>query len=397
MFAQKYKPKNLKEFMNQKEAVKIFLDWMEKPKKGKALLFYGSPGVGKSALAEAYASEKNLELIGMNASDYRSAKQIKAVIGKSISQQTLFKRGKVFFIDEIDGLVGRGDSGGVGELIDVIKQSSYPIILAANNPYEPRLRTLLRYCQPIKFSKISVWDIEKRLKEICSHEKISYGGDVLRQLSRMSDGDLRSAINDLWIISAGNGELSSENLNELSSRERERNIFDALKIIFKTKSALGAKLALNNVDKDPDEIFWWIENNIANEYEAPEELANAYDALSRADLFKQRISYRQNWRLLSYMIDAMTAGVAVAKKEAYRKFVKYQYPNNFQILGMTKQTRKDSSGLNKRFASHFHCSSKKFKSQILPYLKIILKNKQLKHKFLSGFAIEEGDLKLLFS
>lgn len=97
----KYKPKNLKEFVNQQEALDSFLKWMKtwRPE-SKALLFYGSPGTGKTALVEAYAYENKVDLIQLNASDYRSAKQIKEILGTSMQQQSLFRRGKIFMIDE---------------------------------------------------------------------------------------------------------------------------------------------------------------------------------------------------------------------------------------------------------------------------------------------------------
>ena len=333
----------------------------------------------------------------MDASDYRSAKQIRETIGKSILQQTLFKKGKIFFIDEIDGLFGREDTGGIKELISIIKESKYPIILAANKPYHAKLKSLRNYCELVGFGKISVWDIEKRLKEICTNEKIVYDQDVLRQLARMSSGDLRSAINDLEIISAGKSQIVPADLEKLSSREREKTIFDALKIIFKTKSALGAKLALNDVDKDFDEIFWWIESNITNEYEDPEELANAFDALSKADLLRRRIQYRQNWRLQSYMIDMMTAGVATAKKQMYRKFVKYQYPSNIATLGRTKSIRAGNLEIYKKFASYFHCSVKKFKSQILPYMRIMLRDVKFRKEISDSFGIDKSEMTHLFA
>ena len=79
----KYKPKNLSEFVNQKDALEKFLNWIKNWERGrKALLFYGMPGTGKTALLEAYANEKKVDLIQLNASDYRSALQIKDVIGK---------------------------------------------------------------------------------------------------------------------------------------------------------------------------------------------------------------------------------------------------------------------------------------------------------------------------
>ena len=94
MFLEKYKPSNLSEYVGQKEAVSTFLKWIEKWKKGsKALLFHGSSGTGKTSLIHAYAQEKNLDLIEVNASDYRSAKQLQEVVGKSMFQQSLIKRG----------------------------------------------------------------------------------------------------------------------------------------------------------------------------------------------------------------------------------------------------------------------------------------------------------------
>jgi len=139
----RYKPKNLKEFVNQQDAVEIFLKWIKKWKRGdKPLLFYGPPGTGKTVLLQAYAIENNLEFIEMNASDWRSASQIQEVLGQSMLQTSLFKKSKIFLIDEVDGLAGRGDLGGVGEIIKIIKESRYPCVLTANNAYNAKLRNL---------------------------------------------------------------------------------------------------------------------------------------------------------------------------------------------------------------------------------------------------------------
>ncbi len=368
----RYKPKNLKEFVNQNEAVDVFLKWMKHWPRGKALLFAGPAGTGKTSLVEAFAKEKNLDLIQLNASDYRSASAIKEVLGKSVLQQALFKKGKIFFIDEIDGLSGREDRGGVGEIIDMIKESRHPIILTANSPWDSRLRSLREHCQMVEFKKISVWDIEKRLKEICEKEKIEADKEVLRQLARISNGDLRSAINDLETVSQGKTKVTLQDL-DLGIRERETSVFDALRMIFKTKTALAAKLSINSVDKDPEEIFWWIENNIANEYEDKEEIAKAYDMLSKADLFRQRIYSRQYWRFKAYMIDLMTGGVATAKKEMYRKFTRYQYPSNLIVLGRSKFQRKDEKERLLALSQQLHCSRRKIKKEFLPFFRIYAK------------------------
>ena len=375
-WASKYKPKKLSEVVNQKEALDIIIKWFNRWKPGsKSLLFYGAPGTGKTCIIEVLSEEKGFDLIQLNASDYRSASQIQEVLGRSMLQSPLFKKSKLFLIDEIDGLAGREDLGGVGAIIKIIKESRFPVILTANNPYDPKLRSLRSYCILIRFGKIPVWDIEKRLNQICEKEKIKADKEVLRQLAKRSEGDLRSAINDLEAVSQGKKEITAKDLEALSYRERETSIFDALKMIFKTQTALTAKLAINNVDKDPDEIFWWIENNIAKEYERPEEIAKAYDALSRADIFRQRIASRQNWRMKGYMIDLMTAGVALAKKEMYRKFTRYQYPSKIAVLGSTKIERKEEKERLMELAKQLHCSTRKVRKEFLPFFRFFSKRR----------------------
>ena len=374
MFVTKYRPKSLKEFVNQKEAVEKLKKFVATWKPGKkALLFYGPPGTGKTCLVEAFARDYKYELIQMNASDFRSKKRIEEVFGHAMTQKSFFYKSKLFLIDEVDGISGRGDSGGISAVINIIKKSLYPVILTANDPYGKRLGTLRKYCELVQFKPLSVWDIEKKLKEICEKEKISIDRDALRALAKRSKGDLRSAINDLELLARGKKHIALKEVNEyLTYRDKEQSIFDALKVIFKTSSLISAKLSIANVDMDPDTIFWWIESNITKEYEKPEEIAKAYEALAIADLFRARIRKRNNWKLFTYFTDFMTAGVALAKREMYRKFTKYQYPDKMILLGATKEERAEEKEKIEKLAKILHCSTRKIKSEFYPYLKKML-------------------------
>lgn len=371
-WTEKYAPEKISEVVGQKKAVEKFLNWLRTWKPGKkAALLFGPAGVGKTCVVEALTKERGLEIIELNASDYRTASQIKEVIGQSMKQMSLFKKSKLFLIDEIDGLAGRIDRGGTTEIIKIIKESRYPIVLTANNPYNMKLRSLRPYCLLIKFGKVYYWDIIKRLDLICQKEGLKCDKEVLRQLAKRSAGDLRSAINDLESLAREKTEIKLDDLESLGMREKETSIFDALKMIFKTKTALAAKLSIQSVDKDFDEIFLWIEQNIINEYEKPEEIAKAYNMLSRADLFRQRIKIRQNWKFQKYMIDLMTAGVALSKKEMYRKFSRYEYPDKIKFLGRTKFKRKEDKEKLVKLSKNLHCSVKKVREEFLPYFKVL--------------------------
>jgi replication factor C large subunit len=183
----------------------------------------------------------------------------------------------------------------------------------------------------------------------------------------------------------------------LGYREREENIFEVLRTIFKTQTAISAKMAVNQADKDPDEIFWWIENNIANEFEDPSEIAEAFDSLSKADIFRQHVMSRQYWTMKGYMIDMMTAGVSMAKKSTYRKFTRYEYPKNIMILGRTKASRKHKSEIFGKMAGELHCSSRKIRNEYMPFLKIALKSLKLRRRFAESIGLTKEDVKELLA
>ncbi len=394
----KYAPKSLKDFVNQREAVQKFLSWYKSFKPGsKAILLYGPPGVGKTALVRAFAKQENLELIEMNASDVRNAKRIKEIFGHSMLVRPFFKKGKIFLVDEVDGIAGRQDAGGVREIIRIIESSAFPVVLTANDPWLPKLRPLRNYCEFVQFKELSVRDIVKRLAYICQKEGVKADREVLRQIAIRSKGDLRAAINDLETVARGRKVVTLKDLEVLGYREKERQVFEVLKTIFKSKSPIASKIAILNADKDPDELFWWIEENIANEYEKIDEIAKAYDALSKADLFRKWILSRQNWRFLVYMIELMGGGVALAKKQMYRKFTKYKPPERLKILGTTKEERKEVKEILIRLSESLHCSTKVIKKEFFPYLRIILRNKQHQEAFRKAYNLSKKEFEVFLN
>ncbi len=370
---QKYAPKNLKEFINQKQGVEKFIKWFSSWKSHrKPCLIYGPPGTGKTCFVYAFSNENSLEIVEINASDFRNTENIKRVLGAAVTHGSLFGKKKIFLVDEIDGISGKEDKGGLGEIMKIIPHAKVPIVFTANDAWNPKLRNLREMCELIEFKKVPVRDIEKRLKEILKREGIEGEEIVVKQIAARSEGDLRSAITDLETVASGKKKIEIKDLDALGYREREQNIFETVKIIFKTRSLKSARFAILSSDRDPEEIFWWVENNIFNEYENVEEIAKAYNFLAKADIFLKRVASRQNWRLKSYMID-LIAGVCTAKKETYRKFTKYTYPERLKILSITKKERSEEIERLTELSKKLHCSVKKLKTEYLPYLKFLQK------------------------
>jgi replication factor C large subunit len=240
-------------------------------------------------------------------------------------------------------------------MIDIIKKSVYPVILIAQNPYDKKLRTLRGYCDIVKFRKVPKNIIERYLLDIARKEEMDFEPDIIRYIAENSDGDVRSAINDLETRSTG-------------YRERDKNIFETLQAIFKR----NIKDALNTMslsDKNLDEIFWWVEQNITNEYSSIDDIATAFEFLSKADMFRGRIYKYQNYRFKKYMRDMIAA---ISTLESKKRFTMYRPPDRFIILGRTKKKREEAEEFYDELASQLHCSKRKIKDQ-MPYLKIILK------------------------
>jgi len=128
---------------------------------------------------------------------------------------------------------------------------------------------------------------------------------------------------------------------------------------------------VDQCDKDIDEIFWWVEQNIPQEFGNPKKISEAFELLSKADLFRSRIIINQNYRFKKYMKDIII-GISSLNIEPSKKFILYKPPERLIFLGQTKSSRREADELYKNLGETLHCSKRKIKEQ-LPYLNIILK------------------------
>ena len=65
---------------------------------------------------------------------------------------------------------------------------------------------------------------------------------------------------------------------------------------YKSTDPNVAITAFENVEEKLDQQLLWIDENLPKEYTKPEDLAKAYDKLSKADVFNRRIRRWQHYR-----------------------------------------------------------------------------------------------------
>lgn len=355
LWVEKYKPKfhELEGQLEAKEELKSFIINFFKNRKNAAMV-YGPSGTGKTAAIYALANQMNFEIIELNASDFRDKNQLHNIIGGSLEQKSLFSKSKIILVDEIEGLNAR-DRGAIAEMLRLLTKKRYPIIFIANDAWQEKIRKLRTKSQLIKFKTLDKETIIKILKKISISEKLKISGQVLGILAAQSKGDARAAINDLQSIAMECNTIGKENLSCLGFREKDENIFQALKVIFKTKSAFGA---FDNVQFELNTLILWLDENIPIEYSG-RDLIEAYNILSIADVFRGRIIRRQHWRFLSYVNTFITQGIALAKTTTRLDFTSYKPPSRILKLWIAKQKLSKKKSIAEKIARKTHASRKR--------------------------------------
>jgi len=380
MWTEKYKPKTEKDLIHVKEIEKI----KKLIKENKHFLIYGQTGIGKTSTIQIIAKELGLELMELNASDIRDKEHLENIIGNFSKQQSLFKKDKLILIDEINETSSK-DRGFISSLTEILKTSKFPIILVVDNPWDSSLYNLRKNIEMIELKKPSPQIIYTILKTILEKENITFLETDLKRLSHHHD--VRSCINDLQLHSIINKELNIENIDE---RNVEESIFNALKLIFKSKDFKLAHNSLDNVKEDLNSCMLWIDENLPLEYKNQEDIANAYEKLSKADIFRGRITKWQYYRFLVYQNILMTSGVALAKKEKYNQFTNYKPISRILKIWRYKQKNLKKNAISEKIALKIHASANRVLSSFNLYKDIITKN-----NLFSDFKLTEEEIEYL--
>ena len=373
-WTEKYRPKKFEDVRGQEDAlikIKKFVSEINLGKltrtSKKALVLHGPPGTGKTTLAHVTAKETNSEIFELNASDLRNKIKLHEILKPAIEQQSLIKKNKIILVDEVDG-ISAVDRGGLTELISLIESASYPIIITANDIWKRNLSSLRKKSELVRLKEIDYRIIKDILFDILRKENLFVDSKILTSISVKAKGDLRAAINDLQTVS----NMKEPLLSALDERNKEVDIFNALKMIFKGKPTNDLLGVFDSVNLSLDEILLWLEENIPAEYQG-EELAKAYEALSRADIFKGRIYKQQYWRFLVYENIFLSYGISASKKNIKTGFTNYKRPTRILKIWLNNQRTAKKKSIAQKYAQLVHVGQKRAMNEF-PIIKQIIKS-----------------------
>ena len=192
----------------------------------------------------------------MNASDTRSKRLLHEHVMELLSSQSLstFAHGsahieggrkRVLIMDEVDGMAGNEDRGGIQELIAMIKTSKIPVVCICNDRQHQKIRSLSNYCYDLKFTKPRIEQIRGAMMSICFKEGLSLKPEALDEIIMGANQDVRQVLHHLSMLASDKKSLSTEKAKlEASKSKKDLKLgpWEVVKKVFSAEEHKGMSI-----------------------------------------------------------------------------------------------------------------------------------------------------------
>ena len=209
-------PKSIKDIIGQKELVgkEKLLNNLVKHKKIFSMILYGPPGIGKTSIAIALATDLDIRYRLLNAT-INSKKDIDTVI-----EEAKMYDGIVLIMDEIHRL--NKDKQDI--LLPSLESGLVTLIgMTTENPYHVVNSAIRSRCQLFELTPLEQSDIIKGLKKAIKSDilkDIKINNKAIEMIAKISGNDLRSAYNLLEIAyyNTPNKEITTEAIKNINNK-----------------------------------------------------------------------------------------------------------------------------------------------------------------------------------
>jgi replication factor C large subunit len=345
----------------------------------RPLLLIGPPGIGKTTLVHTLSQQFNYDLIELNASDNRNKIGLQNRIMPIFHNAGLFGRKMLLFLDEVDGISGREDTGGIDSLITIMKEPTIPVIMAANTK-NTKIKDLRKICKVIELNSIPPRLLMIFLDHILKQENEKLSPDEKVSIVNNSKGDIRSMLNNAQSKCAGYNSTHSE-IFEIDIAEAINGYFskseleEAKNFLSQADAAyLDPRFGMSAEERRKDMINALFSSIVSSPIDL-DGLADALDVLSKIDVIVGRIGQNRYWRLMKYLDVMIAYGLFSSTRQKGLKYNQYSiiWPLMNSISVRSQYMKNVLSALSKQT----HVSKSIFGSIYLPYLLQLLVDKKI--------------------
>ncbi len=381
MWSEIYRPQSVEQMIGNEDARVAVMKWLSRWINGsRPLLLVGPSGVGKTTLVKVLARKYNYDLIEMNASDARNREDLETLIWPMFNNTSVSGRTMLLFLDEVDGISGREDAGGIESLVKMMKEPTIPVVMAANTQDNMKIKQLAKVCKIIKFNPIPPREVAMFLEHVLKSHKKELDAEEKILIVNNSRGDIRSLLNSVQGRVAGYN-VTREDILEI-------DIADAINGYFSSNSLQEAKTFLSHADATyPDPRFGMssderrkdkinaLFSSIVSSRIRYESMAPLLDVLSKVDVTVGRIGRNRRWSLLKYLDNIIAYGLFEKSRNRGIKYNQYSFvwPVMAPIFSRVQSIKILLSDL----AEKTHNSKSIFGSFYLPYLVQIMIDNQV--------------------
>ena len=380
MWVEKYRVREFDSFFGNEKSRLIVINWLKKWIKGtKPLLIVGPPGTGKTSFVKSLAKLLDLDLIELNASDLRNKINLETIINPILLNKSIFGKRMLLFLDEVDGISGRDDYGGMPFLSNILKNADVPIIMASNSK-SYKMKDVIKNSKIVEFRPLSSFASYMLLQNVMRMERKHLESSEQFKIINQSRGDARTLLNTLQAKLEGEVNSDGNTGTELSIEECINNFF-TLTDISQAKQLLitssirysTPKYGFTSEERSKDFINALYTSIVSSERNIqPDDLANMLEKLSEIDLFINRIYEKRNWRLLRYANDLFLHKLFMISRDKAIEYNQYSVP--FSSMGPIFMRGQSLRPLRTELSKIFHTSVSKIGLFYYSNFIMILKN-----------------------
>jgi len=235
VWAEKYRPKSLKELINQKHVVERLKAFV-KEKNIPHCLFAGSAGIGKTASALALANDLygtgwRANTLELNASDERGINVVRGKIKdfartKSISDIQF----KLIILDEADALTPDAQQALRRTMENFTRTARFILIC---NYSSKIIDPIQSRCAVFRFKQLSEKDRKDYIERIVKGEGLNVDKSGMDALFELSEGDLRRVANLLQASASLGKKITGDTVYDVASRAKPKDVKNMLDLVLR--------------------------------------------------------------------------------------------------------------------------------------------------------------------